>query len=83
MTTPASLTWSGVIARRMDRSALSAVMDRGLAPGGQAGNYPVLLVDGVVGGVWYQRRRGRTLVGAVMEARPTLVVGPVTVGPHA
>ncbi|MDN0195468.1 winged helix DNA-binding domain-containing protein [Streptomyces sp. S.PNR 29] len=27
--------------------------------GGQAGNYPVLLVDGVVAGVWHQRRRGR------------------------
>jgi hypothetical protein len=27
--------------------------------GGQAGNYPVLLVDGVVSGVWHQRRRGR------------------------
>ncbi|MGI5457471.1 winged helix DNA-binding domain-containing protein [Streptomyces sp. CA-249302] len=26
---------------------------------GQAGNYPVLLVDGVVAGVWHQRRRGR------------------------
>jgi hypothetical protein len=27
--------------------------------GGQAGNYPLLLVDGVVAGVWHQRRRGR------------------------
>ncbi len=27
--------------------------------GGQAGNYPVLLVDGVVAGVWHQRRQGR------------------------
>ena len=26
---------------------------------GQAGNYPVVLVDGVVGGVWHQRRSGR------------------------
>jgi Winged helix DNA-binding domain len=73
----------------------------------QAGNYPVLLVDGVVGGVWHQRRSGRKLaitveplreltatqrrqlddevelVGAVMEAKPTLTVGTVTVGPHA
>ncbi|HKQ00385.1 MAG TPA: winged helix DNA-binding domain-containing protein [Actinomycetes bacterium] len=80
---------------------------RGLTPSGQAGNYPVLLVDGVVGGVWHQRRSGRKLaitveplgeltatqrrqledevelVGAVMEARPTLAVGTVTVGPHA
>ncbi|PBC61569.1 hypothetical protein BKI49_23565 [Streptomyces sp. Tue6028] len=26
---------------------------------GQAGNHPVLLVDGVVAGVWHQRRQGR------------------------
>ena len=67
----------------------------------------LLLVDGVVGGVWHQRRSGRKLavtveplqeltasqhrqlddevelVGAVMEAEPTLTVGRVTVGPHA
>ena len=67
----------------------------------------MLLTDGVVGGVWHQRRSGRRLaitveplgeltatqhrqledevelVGAVMEAKPTLTVGPVTVGPHA
>ncbi|MCX4883316.1 winged helix DNA-binding domain-containing protein [Streptomyces sp. NBC_00847] len=35
-----------------------AAHQRALA-GGQAGNYPVLLVDGVVAGVWHQRRRGR------------------------
>ncbi|MEU8422795.1 winged helix DNA-binding domain-containing protein [Micromonospora sp. NPDC048835] len=29
--------------------------------GGQAGNYPVLLVDGVVAGVWHQRRSGRSI----------------------
>ena len=28
---------------------------------GQAGNYPVLLVDGIVSGVWSQRRSGRKL----------------------
>jgi hypothetical protein len=84
-----------------------AAAARGLTPAGQAGNYPVLLVDGVVGGVWHQRRSGRKLaitveplreltaaqrrqlddevdlVGAVMEAKPTLTVGTVTVGPHA
>lgn len=32
--------------------------ERALA-GGQAGNYPVLLVDDVVAGVWHQRRSGR------------------------
>jgi Winged helix DNA-binding domain len=84
-----------------------AAATRGLTPAGQAGNYPVLLVDGVVGGVWHQRRSGRKLaitveplggltatqrrqledevdlVGAVMEATPTLTVGTVRVGPHA
>ena len=74
---------------------------------GQAGNFPTVLVDGVVGGVWHARRSGPKLqitvepieplsasqrrelddevelVGAVMEASPTLTVGPVTVGPHA
>ncbi len=84
-----------------------AATTRGLTPGGQAGNYPVLLVDGVVGGVWHQRRSGRKLaitveplreltatqrrqlddevelVGAVTEAKPTLTLGTVTVGPHA
>lgn len=34
--------------------------ERALA-NGQAGNYPVLLVDGVVAGVWHLRRSGRTL----------------------
>jgi Winged helix DNA-binding domain len=34
---------------------------RALSPAGQAGNYPVLLVDGVVGGVWHQRRSGPKL----------------------
>jgi hypothetical protein len=33
--------------------------ERALAPSGQAGNYPVMLIDGVVGGVWHQRRSGR------------------------
>ena len=84
-----------------------AAAARALAPAGQAGNYPVLLVDGVAGGVWHQRRSGRrlaltveplrdltvsqrrqledevALVGAVMEATPTLTVGTVTVGAHA
>ena len=85
----------------------AAARARGLTPGGQAGNYPVLLVNGVVGGVWHQRRSGRKLeitveplrtltasqrrqlddevefVGAVMQAKPTLTVGTVSVGPHA
>jgi len=32
---------------------------------GQAGNYPVVLVDGVVAGVWHQRRSGRRVVVTV------------------
>jgi len=83
-----------------------AAYRRALA-GGQAGNFPVLLVDGVAAGVWHQRRRGRRTtitveplgrltarqerelaaqadrVGAVLEADAELVVGKVTVGPHA
>lgn len=38
--------------------------ERALA-GGQAGNFPVLLVDGVVAGVWHQRRSGRRLTVTV------------------
>ncbi|MEV4177591.1 winged helix DNA-binding domain-containing protein [Nonomuraea sp. NPDC049709] len=75
--------------------------------GGQAGNFPVLLVDGNVGGVWHQRRSGNRIdvtveplreltsaqsreldeqvrrLGEVMEGRPRLTIGPVTVGAHA
>ena len=35
--------------------------DRALVPSGQAGNYPVLLIDGTVRGVWHHRRSGRQL----------------------
>ncbi|MGA4727856.1 winged helix DNA-binding domain-containing protein [Micromonospora taraxaci] len=38
--------------------------------GGQAGNYPVLLVDGVVAGVWHQRRSGRSIHVTVEPLRP-------------
>ncbi len=34
---------------------------RALTPSGQAGNYPVLLIEGTVAGVWHQRRSGRWL----------------------
>jgi Winged helix DNA-binding domain len=37
---------------------------------GQAGNYPVLLVDGVVAGVWHVRRSGRRLDVTVEPLRP-------------
>jgi Winged helix DNA-binding domain len=32
---------------------------RARAPSGQAGNYPVLIINGVVAGVWHQRRSGK------------------------
>ncbi|MET8202867.1 winged helix DNA-binding domain-containing protein [Micromonospora taraxaci] len=75
--------------------------------GGQAGNYPVLLMDGVVAGVWHQRRSGRSIhvtveplrpldagqrreldeeverLGDILEGKPTLTIGTVSVGPHA
>jgi hypothetical protein len=42
---------------------------RALTPACQAGNYPVLLVDGVVGGVWHQRLSGRKLAITVEPVR--------------
>ena len=42
---------------------------RALTPASQAGNYPVLLVDGVVAGVWHQRRSGRKVVITVEPLR--------------
>jgi len=34
---------------------------RALTPSGQAGNYPVLIINGVVTGVWHQRRSGKRI----------------------
>lgn len=83
-----------------------AAWDRALHKG-QAGNYPVLLIDGAVASVWQQKKTGskvtitveplRTLtkrhltlvetqverIGAILQARPTLIVGPITAGAHA
>ncbi|MET7849093.1 winged helix DNA-binding domain-containing protein [Streptomyces avermitilis] len=96
----------GIAAQPRELLFPGASYKRALA-GGQAGNYPVLLVDGVVAGVWHQRRQGRRTtvtveplapltarqerelgeqverVGEVLEAKPELVVGEVTTGPHA
>jgi hypothetical protein len=52
-----------------DRLYPGAAASRALTPAGQAGNYPVLLVDGVVGGVWHQRRSGRKLAITVEPLR--------------
>ncbi|GAA2073518.1 winged helix DNA-binding domain-containing protein [Streptomyces albiaxialis] len=43
--------------------------ERALA-GGQAGNYPLLLLDGIVGGVWHQRRSGRRIQVTVEPLEP-------------
>ncbi|GAA1577330.1 winged helix DNA-binding domain-containing protein [Kribbella sancticallisti] len=80
--------------------------DRALARG-QAGNFPLLLIDGIVGGVWHQRRSGRKVqvtveplgklnqsrrralddevsrLGEILDAKPDLTIGEVTVGAHA
>lgn len=37
---------------------------------GQAGNYPLLLIDGIVAGVWHQRKTGRALHVTVEALRP-------------
>jgi len=44
--------------------------ERALTPSGQAGNYPVLLVDGTVAGVWHQRRSGRRIHVTVEPLAP-------------
>ncbi|WAZ23852.1 winged helix DNA-binding domain-containing protein [Streptomyces cinnabarinus] len=61
--------WKGVrLLPYFDAYAIAAQPRQSLFPGeayrralagGQAGNYPVLLVDGVTAGVWHQRRQGR------------------------
>jgi hypothetical protein len=90
-----------------DRLYPGRAATRALAPSGQAGNHPVLLVDGVVAGVWHQKVSGRRVtvtveplgtltraqhrqleerverLGEIHGARAELVVGEVTVGPHA
>lgn len=38
--------------------------------GGQAGNFPVLLVDGTAAGVWHQRRSGRRIAVTVEPLTP-------------
>ncbi len=47
-----------------------AAAERALSPSGQAGNYPVLMVDDVVAGVWHLRRSGRRGVLTVEPLQP-------------
>lgn len=44
--------------------------ERALNRTGQAGNFPVLLLDGTVAGVWHQRRSGRRLAVTVEPLEP-------------
>ena len=46
-----------------------AAATRALTPAGQAGNYQVMLLDGVVGGIWHQKRSGRKLAITVEPLR--------------
>jgi hypothetical protein len=50
-----------------------AAYERALARG-QAGNFPVLLIDGTVAGVWHQRRSGRLIAVTVEPLSPLTAV---------
>ncbi|NGO09859.1 winged helix DNA-binding domain-containing protein [Streptomyces sp. HC44] len=58
-----------IAAQPRERMFPGAAYQRALA-GGQAGNYPVLLVDGVVAGVWHQRRQGKRTTVTVEPLDP-------------
>ncbi|WP_154796309.1 winged helix DNA-binding domain-containing protein [Occultella kanbiaonis] len=96
----------GVGSQPRERIFPGRAAERALA-GGQAGNFPVVLLDGVVAGVWHQRlsgsrvritvemfegptaRRRRAIeeqadrVAAVLQARPEVAFGDISVGAHA
>ncbi|MFK0254957.1 winged helix DNA-binding domain-containing protein [Streptomyces sp. NPDC090445] len=61
-----------VAGRPRERLFPGAARTRALS-GGQAGNHPVLLVDGVAAGVWHQRRSGRRVV---LTVEPLAPLGP-------
>jgi hypothetical protein len=52
-----------------DRVFPGMASTRALA-GGQAGNFPVLLIDGVAAGVWHQKKSGRKLIITVEALDP-------------
>src|SRR4029077_21228342 len=58
-----------VVGQPRDRLYPGSAATRALTRTGQAGNYPVVLLDGVVGGVWHQRRAGRKLTITVEPLR--------------
>ena len=59
----------GVAAQPRERVFPGAMWDRATARG-QAGNYPLVLVDGIVAGVWHLRRTGRRATITVECSRP-------------
>ncbi|MEU9110908.1 winged helix DNA-binding domain-containing protein [Streptomyces sp. NPDC048483] len=59
----------GIASRPRDLLFPGRAAERALA-GRQAGNYPVVLIDGVVGGVWHQRRAGRRVHVTVEPLAP-------------
>lgn len=59
-----------VAAQPRDRLYPGRAAQRALSPSGQAGNYPVLLIDGEVAGVWHQRRSGAKLAVTVEPLVP-------------
>ncbi|MET8327125.1 winged helix DNA-binding domain-containing protein [Streptomyces sp. NPDC005181] len=58
-----------IAAQPRERLFPGAAYARALA-GGQAGNFPVLLIDGTVAGVWHQRRSGRRIAVTVEPLSP-------------
>ncbi|MFE7710884.1 winged helix DNA-binding domain-containing protein [Streptomyces sp. NPDC057486] len=62
-----------VASRPRERLFHGAAYERALARG-QAGNFPVLLIDGTVAGVWHQRRSGRRIAVTVEPLSPLTAV---------
>ncbi|WP_406383648.1 winged helix DNA-binding domain-containing protein [Streptomyces sp. NBC_01618] len=58
-----------IASRPREKLFPGAANTRALA-GGQAGNFPVLLVDGTAAGVWHQRRSGRRIAVTVEPLAP-------------
>ncbi|MYX09892.1 hypothetical protein GTW98_24335 [Streptomyces sp. SID8375] len=56
----------GIACRPRDLLFPGRAAERALA-GRQAGNFPVLLIDGTVVGVWHQRRSGRRMIQLTVE----------------
>ncbi|MFI8002197.1 winged helix DNA-binding domain-containing protein [Streptomyces sp. NPDC086010] len=64
-----------IASRPRERLYPGAAYERAPA-GGQAGNFPVLLVDGAVAGVWHQRRSGKRIAVTVEPLTAATLDGP-------